>query len=433
MSGFPGSLFKKWNAEFGTQFAVPFCFSDNQTAFRQWSVKFDLYRQQKQRLIEQFNKALRQIEISDSAKQRLEQQKAAAENQLAEVESLLTGFNFIKSQHEIHLSLQQRIASTQHFDSYFKNIFRDWVWGDVENQVYKNILQNSKTSTGQALIIGGGAGRLAYDLASLRSSLQVLQLDINPLLSVVAEKICRGGSFDLTEIAGFTYDLNSISKKHKLGLPGESIDRNRLSFVVGDITDNPLVDNSFDCVICPWLIDIISEDFSTFSQRLNFCLKRGGELLIFGPLSFENQKPQHKHSHQELEAILIESGFEINSKDFIETEYLHSPFDPQTRIEKIIVLRATAVKAAKKPKAVAHFPSWLINKDETVKPEPSLINLQAQKNLEAQFLATVLSGKTINQMIEMLANSSAGYNKQQAEDFILSVFARLVETKEIEF
>lgn len=424
------SLFKDISFDF-QNLPVAFVFKNNSSAFLQWSIKYENFRSSRLQLIEQLRKAENTIDIKASSLKRLSAQKNAAQTQLQQIENLLKDFSFSKSNQNTQSVLQHRIPSQQHFESYFKNIFRDWAsWGEAENSVYLNLLKKIKTESGKVLIVGGGAGRLAYDLCQLKPQVQVMQLDINPLLTLIAQKICSGETVELTETAQFPTDSEHLSLTHKLKAP-TSVQNEQLHLAVGDICEQTLQDQQFDAVICPWVIDILPENFSDFSKRLNFLLKPQGELLIFGPLSFEKQSVLNKLTFQEVIETLNESGFELSSHESLRTPYLQSPLEAQQRFENITVFHAIRNKATKRPKAVQHYPDWLIDTNLRISASQSLVLLQSQKNLEAQFLGGLLSGKSIKEMAAMIAQSGSGMSPTQAEDFVQSVFARLVETGDI--
>lgn len=424
------SLFKELNTDTYTQFSPPFVFKNNFSAFLQWSIKFENFKASRLQIIDQLQKAENTMDLNASTKNRLAQQKQAYTQQLSQFENLLATFGFSKFDGNTQAILQHRVPSQQHFDSYFKNIFRDWGWGEVENKIYSELLTKLKLKNGKVLIVGGGAGRLAYDLAQQKPELEILQIDINPLLSLIAQKICSGETVELCEISAFPTEQKDLFTTHQLKA-AKPLSPNQFQFVVGDISDHTFKDQQFDAIICPWVIDIVSENFSDFSKRLNFLLKPQGELLIFGPLSFEKQGPQHKLTVEEVSNTLQESGFKNLLQESLNTPYLQSPIEPQQRFEKIHLFYAQQEKGTKRPKNPALYPNWLTDISLRITPSQNLVILQSQKNLEAQFLGGLLSGKSIKEMATLIAQSGSGMTQQQAEDFIQSAFARLFETGDI--
>ena len=64
------------------------------------------------------------------------------------------------------------LTDTTTLFSYASNLFRDWVWGEEENQQAINMLLKVGPQTlGKTLVLGAGGGRLAWDLAVLGACL----------------------------------------------------------------------------------------------------------------------------------------------------------------------------------------------------------------------------------------------------------------------
>lgn len=414
-----------------TEYPVPFVFSNNNSAKIQWSAKYNLFINQAQNNIDSIQKSLSSVDVSELSKKRLNLQLVAETEQLLQVKQLLSSFNFAEQTPNTQLSIQHRIPSQQHFSSYFKNIFRDWAWGEAENKIYAQLLSKIKVETGKILIIGGGAGRLLYDLAQLKPKIEIIQIDINPLLSFIGQKMCSGEKLQLTEIAHITNQLDQLATQHNLSAP-KPIDNSNYQFLLGDILDHPFKDYSFDAIIAPWVIDILPENFSDFAKRINFLLKPEGELLTFGPLSFEKQNFLHKFTHEEVLEKLVEAGFSNHENQHLTVPYLQSPIETLQRNEVISFFYSTKIKNTKRPKNYNYYPDWMLNLQNKLSAQnQTLISLQAQKNIEAQFLGGLMSGKSVHEMALLIANSGSGMTSQQAEDLLLSVFARLFESGDL--
>ncbi|MEK6627740.1 MAG: class I SAM-dependent methyltransferase [Bdellovibrionota bacterium] len=410
---------------------VPFLFRHNQSAFQQWSNKAEFFLNSKNQRIAQINKALHSVNLLKSTEKRLNIQLQAETQYLSEIENLLKEFEFKTNLISTAEILNHRIPSGQHFESYTKNIFRDWSWGQSENAVYQSFLKKINIKEGRALVVGGGAGRIAYDLAQLFPQLQIVQIDVNPLLSIVAKKICSGQTVELTEVAPLALTQDKISITHRLKAEA-ALNEGQVEFILGDISDHPFQDQIFDVIICPWVIDIVAEPFTDLAKRLNFLLKPEGELLIFGPLSFEKQNMAHRYMSEDLLECLIESGFGSLTQETQFVAYLQSPLDVQKREEHIICVKAQKIKGTKRPKSHSQYPEWL--RDITALPPANsqyIFNLQSQKNLEAQFLAGLLNGKSLLEMATMLTKSGTGMTQEQSENYVVGVFAKLYEAGEI--
>ena len=68
--------------------------------------------------------------------------------------------------YETYLALRTRLPPDQGLTTYYPNIHRDWCWGDAENDASFETLAAALRDAPprRVLVLGAGAGRLAYDL-----------------------------------------------------------------------------------------------------------------------------------------------------------------------------------------------------------------------------------------------------------------------------
>ena len=410
---------------------LPFLFPNNDMAKAQWNLKLLQFQANNQNLINRMNKELRQVDILKQTKVRLESLVEAYQNRENEIKSLFEELNFksVKSEKLTQL-LSNRIPSRQHVESYYLNIFRDWAWGETENAHYNKICEKADLEAGNVLVMGGGAGRLAYDLCQIFDHWNVVQLDINPLLSLIGKKMADGEKLSLTEIAVEPLSsglLSEIRELQGLGhVPGE-----RLRYVLGDASNPPFKAGAFDGLVTPWLIDIIPEPFDSFSRRCNQFLKDGAEWINFGPLSFEKQSIGDQFTSDEVLEQLKHAGFELVNSGWEEVPYLNSPIRAQMRKEKIFWFHAKKIKACKQPSRYHFYPDWF--EDPEVKVPLATTNIEtlfAQKNLEANILGSLAQGKSISELIKTLT-VQANMSVDEAESLIIGNINRLIEEGEI--
>ena len=68
---------------------------------------------------------------------------------------------------ESYLALRTRLPTDQGLNTYYANIHRDWAWGDEENEASLKQIRavlHDHAELGNVLVLGAGAGRLAYDI-----------------------------------------------------------------------------------------------------------------------------------------------------------------------------------------------------------------------------------------------------------------------------
>jgi len=401
------------------------CFRDNARAFGQWAAKRASFEASQSQRIKSIDRACQTVNLPEQTIKRLHLLKQGEQQFLDCVLNALDQIKIPSANPELRQALEARIPGTQHFESYQKNILRDWAWGETENRIYLDRLRPFLNGASTILILGGGSGRLTFDIANQNPSARVVQLDINPLLSFVGQTLCEGQTIDWIELGQNPMQQGQIWKKQTLKVNGPL--KRSPQFLLGDASDLPFKDDSFDLIICPWLIDILPEPFGSFCRRLNLALKKNGQLITFGPLSFHRSRRIDQHTTEEIHEIAMQTGFADVCIDIFPVDYLTSPLDAQSRQEKIHWLTAKKVSPAKKTKPYSYFPEWL--RDPKSKPKGGLdqhLMLSQQLQLEAQLVQGLYQGISISDMA-----TRSGADPVQAENLILSTLARMIESGQL--
>jgi hypothetical protein len=117
------------------------------------------------------------------------------------------------------------------------------------------------------LVLGAGAGRLAYDLHQQLPADNTVALDFNPLLALVAARAVSGEGVELWEFPVAPRSIGDHAVLRTLVAP-EPV-RDGFHLILGDVLRPPLVTGSIDVVVTPWVVDILPEDFRHFAARVN--------------------------------------------------------------------------------------------------------------------------------------------------------------------
>lgn len=410
---------------------LPFLFPNNDMAKAQWHLKLQQFQASNQNYIQVLKKSLLKVDLLKSTETRIKKQIEAFQKRETEICALFAELSIKPVQSEnIKKLLANRIPSRQHIESYYLNVFRDWCWGETENAHYNKLAEKIDVEKGDFLVLGGGPGRLAYDLCQIYDHWNIVQLDINPLLSLIGQKMAKGERLELTEIATEPLSIELLSETRQLEGLGE-VPGARLAFALGDASNPPFKDSAFNGLITPWLIDILPEAFESFSRRMNRILKDGGEWVSFGPLSFEKHKPENQLTANEVLEQLKVAGFDVIDSGWDDVPYLQSPIRAQLRREKIFWFHAKKRGSCKQPPRYHFYPDWFENPE--VKPAVASTNIEtlfSQKNLEANILQSFVQGLSIKEMIGSLV-IQAGMPEDEAESLIIGTVNRLIESGEI--
>ena len=104
------------------------------------------------------------------------------------------------------------------------------------------------------LVLGAGAGRLAYDVHMQTTARTTVALDFNPLLSIVADRVTRAETHRALRVPDRAARADAAVLR-TLAAPAPA--RAGLVFVVADAHRPPFRHGAFDTVVTPWLVDIL--------------------------------------------------------------------------------------------------------------------------------------------------------------------------------
>ncbi len=288
---------------------------------------------------------------------------------------------------EIYSALGTTLPSGQGLTGYYANLHRDWAWGEEENEAGYRLVDAAlgPEPPGRTLLLGVGAGRLAYELHRRRAPALLVAADINPLFLLAASRLYTGDTLELYEFPLAPRDAASHAILRRLRAPAPVGPGVHLMYA--DATRAPFREGAFDTVITPWLIDVLDDDLVVFARRVNRWLRPGGRWVNSGSLSFASDAPERRYALEEVLEIVADSGF-AKIEPFQETiPYLCSPASRHGRRESVVTFAAVKSAEAAQPAAVQRMPAWLERADL---PIPLLPELQARQ-LELRVLTYVVS------------------------------------------
>ncbi|MCM2310692.1 MAG: class I SAM-dependent methyltransferase [Steroidobacteraceae bacterium] len=288
---------------------------------------------------------------------------------------------------EMYSALGMTVPTGQGLTSYYANLHRDWCWGDAENAAGWRILDAALGTDppGNTLLLGIGAGRLAYDLVQARTPDVLVAADLNPLFLYAVQSLFAGERLELYEFPLAPRDAESHALLRTLQAPAAVSAGCHL--VCADVSNGPFAPGAFDTVITPWLIDVVDEDLATFAARINGWLKPGGRWINTGSLSFAADDPARRYALAEVIEIVAGAGFNGVEPREESIPYLCSPASRHGRIETVVTFAARKRDAVPMPAPPRRLPDWLQRDDA---PVPLLPELQARQ-LELRVLAHVAS------------------------------------------
>jgi uncharacterized protein YbaR (Trm112 family) len=413
---------------------IPWMFADPDASLGEWRGRMQLALQTLSQDSSKLDNELKDKNLRPLTKRRLERYKKAIDYHRRSLQKLMQplGLQSISGTLETYLALRTRLPAAQGLNTYYANVHRDWSWGDDENDAsikqIRAVLHES-ADLGNVLVLGAGAGRLAYDLHMQFDCTCTVALDFNPLLMLVAHSVTRGGSLKMHEFPIAPRSLEDDAVLRTLSAPKPVSDGFHL--VLGDALRPPFVAGSFDTIVTPWLIDIITDDLSVLGARINQLLKSDGRWVNFGSLSFTNSQFSRQYSPEEAKAIIAECGFSNPYVSEATIPYMCSPASRHGRQERVFTFSAYKERDVENPERHRALPDWIVTGKEPVPLSPSF-RTQAMSTQVYSFIMSLIDGKrTLEDMADVLENQQL-MSRDEAEPAIRSFLIKMYDDQQNE-
>ena len=381
-----------------------------------WSVKLNHFHTVVGEEIEQLNYEIQQAE--NQTRQRLQLLLTGKTQFLQQVSDLVSVITTTKvASKPVYDALSDRAPSTQNLLSYEANLYRDWVWGDEENELSKNLVVDkiSKTTIENMLVIGAGSCRLAYDLHQALKPQNTIANDINPLLLFSAERVLFGDGLEITEFPMQPRQLENVALTHQIQAAADPGDNFHLLF--SDACKPSLKAGSCDLVITPWVIDIQPFELGLFLDAINHYLPIGGSWINFGSLVFNQARDAYCYSVEEVKDIARNSGFDIEELSEHEIPYLKSPYNAGWRVENIWCWRAVKKSDAKQQRDLQNLPDWLLDPAKVIPANQEITNFAFSHQTYAE-IAGYIDGK---HSLERIGRKFARKHKMDEQEAIAMI------------
>jgi uncharacterized protein YbaR (Trm112 family) len=349
---------------------VPWLFSEPGFSIAEWRQRLDFLLRRLEDDAARIDKTLAEREdLLALTRERLERLKEAVTDHGRRLSELLVPLKAEepRASFATYLALRTRLPPDQGLATYYPNLHRDWCWGEAENDAALALLApnlDELAPDANVLVLGSGAGRLAYDLHLSRATGLTVALDFNPLFQLAVTHIVAGETLELYEFPLAPRTLADQALLRELKAPAPT--RPGFHAVLGDALRAPFREASFDVVVTPWLIDILPEDFATLCPRINHLLVKGGRWLNLGSLMFSQAGPDKQYSREECSALIEIAGFATPSFEEATIPYMSSPASRHGRRETVLAWRADKTGKAKRPGRHEALPDWLVKGTDPV-------------------------------------------------------------------
>jgi hypothetical protein len=354
--------------EFPRVGGLPWLFAEPNAVLAEWRGRFNYLLQALDANAKRLREAASRPGILAGTKARLERLATATTEHSANLVALLEPLELTEPRAAIEtfLALRTRLPPDQGLMTYFPNAHRDWCWGDAENEASIGIVLDAlgSRSGGRSLVLGSGAGRLAYDFHQRTDASVTLALDFNPLLAMLGQRIAAGETIELHEFPLAPIGTDDAAVLRRLSAPGPA--RAGLDFLIADVHRPPFGAKQFDTIVTPWLVDILPGDFAELCVRINHLLDDEGVWINFGSLSFHQSDPAAQFGPDVCFEIIRQQGFAGPTHKDTDIPYLCSPASRHSRRETVLSWSATKSSHIRKVARHQTLPDWAVRGKDPV-------------------------------------------------------------------
>ncbi|MEZ5550581.1 MAG: hypothetical protein R3E82_06825 [Pseudomonadales bacterium] len=372
---------------------VPWLVADPEACRTQWRNRWHMALASLQAQEEQARAALPEVAARGPASERLESIIRGCVAQQQSLRTLLGSLQLgIPANLETYLALKTRLPSRMGLHSYDANAHRDWAWGEAENAAALRGVTGliAGQSPGRVLVLGAGAGRLAYDIHQALPDALTVAMDLNPMLTTLLRQLADGMSVEMTEfpLAPRRPSLSAITRRLEAPEPA----RPGFEVILADVTRPPFQAGTFDLVITPWLLDVIESPIGHMLAGLNRLLADGGSWIYQGSAAFTPVSPQDCGSLEELLVLAAASGFAVGDCREEILPYMTSPDSRHGRTESVVNFLATRTSSAATVTRYQSLPDWIAKGRGAIPLLPAFQNQAFATRMHA-FIMSLIDGK----------------------------------------
>jgi SAM-dependent methyltransferase/uncharacterized protein YbaR (Trm112 family) len=406
--------------------SIPWLFAEPNAALGEWRGRLHFSLQRNDRDLALVRAALERPALREATRARLVMLADAAADHGRRLRALLAPLALERdaASFETHLALRTRLPVDQGLTTYYANVHRDWAWGDDENEASFRIVDGALAggAPGRVLVLGAGAGRLAYDVHARWPAAATVALDFNPLLMLLLRRIARGERVELYEFPIAPRGSADHAVLRTLAAPAPL--RDGFSCVLADAQRPPFRRGAFDTVITPWLVDILPDQFEVLCARINALLAPEGRWLNFGSLSFHVPDAAARYGLEECAAAIEENGFAAPAVTEHEIPYLCSPASRHGRRERVVAWHAAKRHDVKKLPRYEALPDWIVRGTDPV-PLVESFRVQAMSTRIHAFIMSLIDGRRTLKDIAKLIVEQRLMEQHEAEPAIRAFLIKM--------
>ncbi len=218
--------------------------------------------------------------------------------------------------------------NTQNTLKDFVYLRRDWSFlNDGEEQIRKTVdslkqeLSNIEYNKGNALFLGCGVGRLAFEFIDLYSTVYATDKSFSMIWHL--QKLLNGESISFFNPQEKNiHNISNVAQRYEAKIPNSKLkNKNKFRAFVSDVLDIPFQSNSIDSIFSIYFSDVIA--LKLWYQQINDKLSNDGLFIHFGPLDYFFSDEREMLSAEEFRTFFEANGYVTLCDKIIETPHLN--------------------------------------------------------------------------------------------------------------
>ena len=230
------------------------------------------------------------------------------------------------------LALVGDTTATLQYATTLEYLHRDWCWlpeaerelQEIETVLFESVRRHS-AGQGAALVLGAGAGRIAWDLCSLVD--HVYATDSSLAMAYQFYSLLAGDivSYSIRTIDVYRSDDMVTRLVASMSAPGAGDHRlerddSKFSYFVCDALQVPLPAQSASVIASVYFTDLVH--LGPLVREISRILQPGGIFIHFGPLDYHFPEVVNHLAAEEIKRIFTINGFKILSEARVTTSHL---------------------------------------------------------------------------------------------------------------
>ena len=163
-------------------------------------------------------------------------------------------------------------------------------------------------------VLGGGAGRIACELARDCDAVQIF--DLSAAMALICSSVRRGELVVHHPIDMNVRDVEDLYPAVTLTAELPAAQLARVDYAIADVLRMPVADGAFTAAVAVYLTDVVGS-VTDLLREVHRVLAAGGVFVGFGTLGYSDFRPAEMWTAAELRELLVEHGFAIAHEEWV--------------------------------------------------------------------------------------------------------------------